>query len=61
MAIDKIGDRIRIDSGASLIRDGSVGLAGSLPPLLSDLLNIRERIANFGRGQVNEELKRQRR
>ena len=61
MAIEKIAQRIVVDGAAGIIRQGSVGLAGSLPPLMSDLLNIRTRIANFGRGQVDEEFKRQKR
>ena len=37
----------------------SDGFFGYGRKLRGELLNRRERIANFGRGQVNEELKRQ--
>ena len=36
------------------------GFFGYARRIKADLLNHRERIVNFGRGQVNEELKRQR-
>jgi len=41
---------------AGLNEDGFFGYGRRLR---AELLNRRERIANFGRGQVNEELKRQ--
>jgi hypothetical protein len=59
MTIEKIAGRVRVDGAAKVI-EGGVRISGSLLALRSDLLNIRERIANFGRGQVNEEMKRQR-
>lgn len=55
--IARITRKIRVES-EDVLRSG-LGLFGSTPELRSELLNIRTRIANFGRGQLNEELKRQ--
>ena len=58
MAIEKIGQRLRITPAQAVV-DHGLGLHSSMAELSNDLLNIRTRIANFGRGQVTEELKRQ--
>ncbi len=56
-AIEKIGNRVRIEEGKLL--EAGLGLDGSLAGVSNDLLNLRNRAANFGRGQVNSELIRQ--
>ena len=58
-------ERIRKLVGAGLDARELMGLNedgffGYARRLRAELLNRRERIVNFGRGQVNEELKRQR-
>lgn len=58
MARDKIRRRVQFD-GARAVLDNGTGLGSSIMELGNDLINIRTRIMNFGRGQVNEELKRQ--
>lgn len=58
MAIEKIAQKLQIAPAQAVI-DHGLGLNGSLAELSNDLMNIRTRIANFGRGQVTEELKRQ--
>jgi hypothetical protein len=57
-AIEFIAQRARLDSGASVIDKGLVSLP-RLRQLRNDLMNLRGRMANFGRGQVADELKRQ--
>ena len=60
MAIEKVAARVRLDGATRVLHNG-LGLRGEALMILSnDLYNLRHRIANFGRGQVNEELKRQR-
>lgn len=58
-AIEKIAERVRVDNGARVIETGIVP-TGGLMELKADLFNLRTRIANFGRGEVAAELKRQR-
>lgn len=57
MTIDRISQQIRV--GGDRLLSSTVKAGGSLAELTNDLLNIRMRISNFGRGQLNEELKRQ--
>ena len=59
MKIDQIRERL-LTEGPEGILSGGLNL-GALGELRNDLVNRRSRIANFGRGQVNQELKRQRR
>jgi len=58
MMIEKIAHRLVVDTPKNML-DHGIGVASSLPELRNDLLNIRTRIANFGRGQVTAELTRQ--
>lgn len=58
-AIEKIHRAVALD-GSRVLTSG-LNLYGAIPELRNDLLNIRSGISNFGRGQVNEELKRQKR
>ena len=55
--IARIVRRVRAE-GAIVLKSG-LGIHGSVPELRNELLNLRERIANFGRGQLNDELGRQ--
>ena len=55
MAIERIEETVKTSS-ASLILATGLGL--NTVELSNDLLNIRTRIANFGRGQVTAELGR---
>lgn len=59
--IEKVAERVVLDSIGTKPSNiiGSLGLGSSIAELTNDLINIRTRIANFGRGQVNEELRRQ--
>lgn len=57
-AIQRIAERLRLDGPERALERG-VGIGPGLAPLANDLFNLRTRIANFGRGQLNEELKRQ--
>ncbi len=56
-AIGKVRERI-LDSGGKVI-DGGLRLAGTLPELGNDLLELRRQIADFGREEVQQELGRQ--
>jgi hypothetical protein len=56
--IEKILSSIKLDAGKKILEDG-LDVKGGLAELKSDLVNIRTRIANFGRGQVTDEIKRQ--
>jgi hypothetical protein len=58
MSIEKITQKLKTLPAQSVV-DGGLGLSASQAELSNDLLNIRSRITNFGRGQVTEELKRQ--
>jgi len=58
MAIEKIAQVAKTTPPEILLKAG-LGINGSLRELSNDLLNIRTRIANFGRGQLNEEIRRQ--
>ena len=58
MAIQRIATAARGTAPEILITRG-FGIRGSLGELSNDLINLRTRIANFGRGQLNQELKRQ--
>ena len=55
--IQRIAAKVRVE-GASVLQSG-LPVYGSIPELRNALLTIRVRIANFGRGQVTEEIKRQ--
>lgn len=61
LAVEKMSKLIAAGMSArelkGLNEDGFFGYGRRLK---ADLLNRRERIVNFGRGQVNEEIKRQR-
>lgn len=61
MTAARIAERVRLDSVNNTPSNiiGSLGIGASIAELTNDLVNLRTRIANFGRGQVNEELKRQ--
>jgi hypothetical protein len=56
--IEKITRQVEIDDGAGILENG---LDLSDRELKNDLVNKRQRILNFGRGQVTKELKRQER
>lgn len=56
--IGMVADRLRFDSGVSILQSGQAPPM-RVGPLMNDLLNRRHEIANFGRGQVTDELKRQ--
>ncbi len=58
MKIKRIAANVKSIPVDVLLQRG-LGVAGSNGELTNDLLNLRTRIANFGRGQLNEELKRQ--
>ena len=58
MAIQRIAEVAR-KTAPEILATAGLGIRGSLGELSNDLINLRNRIANFGRGQVNEELKRQ--
>lgn len=59
-AIQRVGDQIVLDSmkGDTSNSVQRAGLDQSSRVLSNDLLNLRTKIANFGRAQLNEELKR---
>jgi len=60
LAVDKIGKMVAAGLSAKEMADmNEDGFFGYGKRLRAELLNRRERIANFGRGQVNEEIKRQ--
>lgn len=59
MKIDEIRERLTAE-GPEGILAGGLNL-DRIGELKNDLVNRRGRIANFGRGQVNQELKRQQR
>ena len=54
----RIKKSILNDDGDEIIANG-VGLDSLKSKLSNDLVNLRTRTANFGRGQLNQELKRQ--
>ena len=60
LAVDKIAKMVAEGlSPKELMGVNEDGFFGFGRRLKAELLNRRERIANFGRGQVNEEIKRQ--
>jgi hypothetical protein len=60
LAVEKIGSMVAEGlSPTELMGVNEDGFFGFGRRLRAELLNRRERIANFGRGQVNEEIKRQ--
>jgi hypothetical protein len=60
LAVEKIKSLVTAGLDASQIGGlNDDGFFGYGRRLRADLINRRERIANFGRGQVNQELKRQ--
>lgn len=58
---DRTIERIRqkVQAEGTRVLQGGLGLFGSLNELRNELLNLRTRIANFGRGQLHDELARQ--
>ena len=63
MAITRLADQIRLDSISGTPENAveRAALGRSIMELSNDLFNRRTRIANFGRGQLNKELKKQER
>lgn len=61
LAVDKIKRLVAQGLNARELKGlNDDGFFGYARRLRTELLNRRERIVNFGRGQVNDELKRQR-
>ena len=57
MAIQNIRKQIQTSTSEDALTTGIK--VGAVSELSNDLINLRTRIANFGRGQLNQELQRQ--